>query len=473
MRFEPHQYQQFALSWLIQRSILDGEPGSALFLDPGLGKTSITLAWVKLMKDLSIARKTLVVAPLRVVYSVWPRECQKWDQFNSLRCSIVHGTATQRMKALKADADIYLINPENMPWLYAQEPVFNTLVVDESSKFKNWSAKRTRALRKMLPGFERRLILTGTPSPNSIADLFSQIYLLDEGKALGTAITRFRNRWFYRGGYGGYQWMLVKGADVAIQRLIDPLCLRLSAADHLDLPEMLVNDIWVDLPEGVMADYKRLEREMFIALNEETTYAPVNSGTKYLACKQLAGGGLYGEDREPIHFHGAKTDVLVDLVDELQGKPVLVAFQYRHDLDRIRKLYPSAPSIDGSSRKSEASELIDKWNEGGLPMLCVQPQALSHGVNMQSGPGRDIIWFGLTDNLEAYLQLNARIHRQGVTGQVRIHRILANRTVDEAVVNRIESKDSSQTALLDSLKRYKDRTNESSHRVIVSAGGNS
>lgn len=459
MKYLPHQYQQHALAWLIEKTIIRDDGGAALFLDPGLGKTSTTLAWLRLMSQVGLSRKTLIVAPLRVIYSVWPRECEKWDQFRSLRCSLIHGSATKRMAAISTDADLYLINPEGVVWLenyYARREIpFKTLVVDESSKFKTWSSKRTKALRKLIPRFDRRLILTGTPSPNSLEDLFSQVFIVDQGKSLGTSISKFREKYFYRGGYGGYGWKAHEGSSAVIESKISDLCLRLSAEDHLDMPELLVNDVWVDLPPKTLAAYKKLEREMFLALDEGKDLVIGNAGSKYLACRQLANGGIYDDDKNPVHLHTAKIEAIVDLVDELQGKPALIAFQFKHDLERLRKVFPKIPSIDGRCGAKEADKLIEQWNKGELPLLAVQPQSLSHGINMQAGPGRDILWLGLTDNLETYLQLNARIHRQGVTGQVRVHRILANRTVDKAVAERIASKDQSQSALLAALNKYR------------------
>lgn len=457
MIFTPHDYQRFGLSWLIQRTILDGEEGGAYFLDPGLGKSAMTLSWLRLLRIMGLGRKTLVVAPLRVVYSVWPRECAKWDQFAGMRTSIVHGSDTKRMAALSTDADLYLINPEGLVWLlnyYAARPLpFDTLVVDESSKFKSWGSGRTKALRKLVPKFKRRLILTGTPSPNSLEDLFAQVFIVDRGDSLGTAVTKFRTRYFYQGDF--HKWKPIEGSQAIIEQKIAHLCLRLSAADHLDLPELLVNDVWVDLPPKILKDYKKLEREMFLALDEGGEIIVGSAGAKYLTCKQLAGGGVYGEDKQPIHIHTTKVEATLSIIEELQGKPVLIAFQFRHDLERLRKAIPKLPVIDGTVKADEADKLIERWNAGELTHLAVQPQALSHGINMQAGPGRDIIWFGLTDNLEIYLQLNARIHRQGVTGQVRVHRILARKTVDEAVAMRISAKDAGQQSLLEALNKYR------------------
>lgn len=465
MKFTPHQYQQHALQWLITRTITgNDEAGAALFLDPGLGKTSITLAWLNLLSGMKLHRSALVVAPLRVVYSVWPREVDKWEQFSGLRTVIIHGSPTQRLAALSTPADIYLINPEGVSWLQTvmekKDLPFDTLVIDESSKFKTWGSSRTKAMRKLVKRFDRRLILTGTPSPNGLQDLFAQIFIADRGASLGTTISAFRNRYFYRGGFGGYKYMPIENADKLIYDRISNVCLRMSADEFLDLPGLIENDVWIDLPAKAAKQYRQLEKEMFLALDEDDgELTPANAGTRYNACRQVCNGGVYDiEDKTVVHqIHSAKIEAVRDLVDELQGKPALIAFQYRHDLDRLREVWPKIPSIDGQTSATKADQLVEQWNEGKLPLLAVQPQSLSHGVNMQAGPGRDIIWIGLNDSLEVYLQLNARLHRQGVTGQVRIHRVMARETVDEAVLDRIERKDAGQNALLNALERYRDQ----------------
>jgi len=464
MRFSPHQYQRTALEWLIKRTILGSpeESGAALFLDPGLGKTSITLSWLRLLSGMKLQKAALIVAPLRVIYSVWPQEVRKWDQFRGLRTVLIHGSPTKRQAALSTPGDLYLINPEGMSWLFEvmgkRELPFDTLIIDESSKFKAWSSKRTKALRRLLPQFKRRLILTGTPSPNGIEDLFAQVFIADRGASLGTALSKYRSRYFYRGGFGGYSWTPHQGAEEKIYQKIGDLCLRMSAEEYLDLPEMLENDIWLDLPPKAEKQYKQMEKEFFLALEQDHgELTPVNAGARYNACRQIANGGVYdSEDKSLVHqIHSAKIEVIREIVEELQGKPALIAFQYRHDLERLRHVWPALESIDGATSPTKADQIVERWNRGELPLLAVQPQSLSHGVNMQSGPGRDIIWLGLNDSLEVYLQLNARLHRQGVAGQVRIHRILARGTVDEAVRDRIESKEQSQEALLNALESYR------------------
>jgi SNF2 family DNA or RNA helicase len=464
MKFVPHKYQHHALTWLIERTIIEGKSGAGLLLDPGLGKTPTSLLWLRSLSMIGAGSRTLVIAPLRVIYSVWPKEIAKWEQFQHLEHSIIHGSVSKRLAALSTPADIHLINPAGIPWLknvFENRAVpYDNLIIDESSTFKNWGNVSTKALRKLAPKFKRRIIMTGTPSPNSLQDLFAQIFMVDLGETLGTSISKFRTRYFDRGGFGGYSWIPKPGAKQAIEAAIAPLVMRLSEEDHLDLPDKLINDVWVDLPKDVLKAYKKLEREMFLELETGKDLTPVNSGSKYTSCKQLANGGVYDEDHAMHHIHTAKIEAIKEIVDELQGKPVLIAFQFRHDLERLKHAFHGIQSIDGSTKGNDADKLIDMWNAGQLKWLAVQPQSLSHGVNMQAGPGRDVVWLGLTDDLEVYLQLNKRIHRQGVTGQVRIHRILARSTVDHAMVDRTESKDNYQKSLLEALNSYRKNAHE-------------
>jgi SNF2 family DNA or RNA helicase len=400
--------------------------------------------------------------PLRVVYSVWRQEIEKWG-FN-FSVAICHGPEAERLKAIQSNADIVLVNPEGIQWLSRaiakNQRGFNTLIIDESTKFKSWKGKRTRAICKMAKSFDRRMILTGTPSPNSLEDLFSQIYILDKGKSLGTGITRFRDKYFHKqAGKGFYTYAPKQDAQAKIQDAISGVALRLSAEDHLDMPDLLTHDVWVDLPGDILKRYKRLEREMFLDLQNGGTLTPANGGGKYNYCKQLANGGVYDEDHNAEHLHNAKLEALLDLFEELNGKPLLIPYSFTHDLERARlysKAFAKAPSIAGGTKARDAERLVNEWNEGLLPVLFVHPKSLSHGINMQAGPGRDIAWLGLSDSLEDYQQLNARIWRQNVTGCVRIHRILATSTVDVAVRDRIDLKQSGQAALLNALNRYRE-----------------
>ena len=466
MNYTPHAYQEQAQQFLIDRFATGCTPespaGAGLFLDPGLGKTSITLSVLELLAALGEAKGALVVAPLRVCRTVWPVEAEKWEF--DLTVSVITGTAKQKREALRADADLYVINPESLPWLKKQldadpnlDP-FDTLVVDESTKFKNFTAKRTKSIRSLLPRFARRLILTGTPAPNHLGDLFSQVYLLDNGETLGKTLGWFRKEFMHQGGYQGRVWQFTESREDTLYSRIDPFVLRMAATDHLEMPELVFNTIRVQLPAANLAAYKKLERQLFLELAGGADVVASSAGAKYIMCRGVANGGVYDEDKSPLHVHDAKTDALVDLVDELGGKPVLVAYQFKHDLERIRTKFRKAPVICGGTKEAEMVATIEAWNRGDVPVLLCQPQAMSHGLNLQGG-GDDVVWFGLTASLEVYQQLNARLYRQGNDrGQVRIHHLLADETVDPIIYERIQGKAERQQTLLDTLNEYRKRS---------------
>jgi len=464
MKFEPHPYQNLAIEFLIQRTIVDQELGAMLFLDPGLGKTSCTLAWINIILKLGIAKKVLIVAPLKVCYSVWPSEIAKWDQFRHLTYSIVHGTPEQRMAGMSRKADIYITNVDGIKWLRSMSKFkklpFDVIVLDESSKYKTWGSDRTKALREIIPQFKHRICLTGTPCPNGLIQLFPQVFMADNGKALGKTITSFREKYFYRVGQF-YNYKPHANTQAYVENAIKDVALTLLAKDHLDMPELVNNDIWVTLPKKRMAEYKRLEALMFIELaeSEGKSITPKNAGAKYNLCKQYCNGGVYlnleSGGREIHHLHDLKTDALEDLVDELQGKPVLVGYQYEHDLIRLQRRFKNLEYINGSVSPKKTNILVDRWNNDDIQILAVQPKSLSHGVNMQSGSGRDVVWYGLTDDLEDYSQFIRRVYRQGVGSQVRNHRILCANTVDVAIRERVDSKEATQLSLLQALSNYR------------------
>lgn len=460
--FQPRAYQKRAIDFTLKRFYLDGQLGAGLLMDPGLGKTACSLSILQALRDLGEFKKALIVAPLRVVYNTWPAEIRKWGfAFNF---NILHGTAAARDKALATGQcfDIQLINPEGLEWLRKSKlwrpEEYCTLIVDESTKFKNWNAARTKALRGILKHFKRRIILTGTPSPNGMPDLFAQVYILDNGAALGHTVGEFRREYCRQGGFQNRQWLFRPEKKAQIERLLADMVVRLDARDHLDLPELVLVDVPVTLPEDVWQVYERFQDQLLVELADGKTLEASSAGALYSKCKQLANGGGYDEERNIMHVHNAKVDALSDIVEELQGKPVLVAYQYKHDLDRIRAKYPNAPAINGSTNQAETQRILEAWNKGEVPMLLAQPQAMSHGLNMQLGGCNHVVWFGLTDSLELYDQFNARVYRQGVQGKrVIIHNIIAQNTVDEAVQLRIAKKSEVQTSLLDALKRWGER----------------
>lgn len=467
MTFTPHEYQQAAIDFLLRRLGEQREEGAALWLDPGLGKTAITLRAIEhLRASHGLAKRVLIIAPLRVIFSVWPNEIRKWGfRFST---ATMHGSRNQRRKAMETKADIHLINPEGVPWLLdefrAQPslPGWDLTVIDESTKFKSWSAVRTKAMRVLLPKLGARIELTGTPAPNHYGDLFAQLYLLDRGQALGKTLTAFRNQFCLLERGGAFdRWVVRSGSESVIEERVSPLVLRMNALDHLDMPALVTNPIWVDLPLPVHREYRRLERELFADLGGGATLMASSAGAKYAACRSVANGGAYVTDpetgtRKSVHVHDAKVDAVADLHEDLGGKPLLVAYLYHHDRDRLLKRFPGTPVICGGTTPKESAAIIDRWNRREIPLLLVQPQALSHGANMQAG-GNDICWFGLTDQPEIHTQFNARLWRQGVEGQVRLHYLLSRKTVDEAVYERLRDKDRSQAALLRAVQEYRLR----------------
>jgi SNF2 family DNA or RNA helicase len=467
MKFQPHPYQREVGDFLVDRlwthAPAHGPAGAGVLLDPGLGKTAITLAAIETLAALDGECRTLIVAPKRVCQLVWPAEVLKWG----FAFGVEHLTGTPSARAgalLKSDADLFLITPDLLPWLVGAldlpgAPQFDLVVFDESTKFKTWGAKRTKAARRMLPRFPRRMILTGTPSPNGLGDLHSQVYLIDDGATLGKTKGYFQQRFMNRGGFQGREWSFDDRKIETLHEAIAPLVIRMAAEDHLDMPAKVDNVIPVELPPSVAKEYRRLERELFMALANGEELVASSAGAKYAICRGVANGGVYvgeGENRAAQYVHGAKVDAVKDLVDELGGKPVMVAYQFLHDRDRLLEAFPHAPVIGGGMKHDDAKRVTDAWNRGEVRVLLVQPQAMSHGLNLQAG-GNDICWFGLTDQLEVYQQLNARLWRQGVRGQVRIHHVLAQKTVDEAIYARIHEKADTQTTLMDSLAAYRKR----------------
>lgn len=447
--WKPHAYQKKAVRFVLENAC------AGLFLDPGLGKTSIILAALKVLKKERMLRKVLIIAPLRVCYSVWPKEIEKWTDFSNLTYTILHGK--DKEKNLVRDVDIYLINPEGLSWLCAKRFKnlgFDVLVIDESSKFKSTTTQRFKLLRPCLTSFRRRYILTGTPAPQGLLDLFGQVYILDLGNALGRFITHYRNAYFYPTGFGGYDWKLQDGAEVRIQERIKPLTLRLAAEDYLELPQLLVNRVEVELDTYARQRYDEMEEHLLTSLERGeivASTAAVASGK----CRQIANGGLYDAEHNVHHIHDIKARAVADLVDELNGTPALIAYEFEHDLQRLRKvLGKDVPHIGGGVSVRRSSELAEQWNKGQLPMLLGHPAAMGHGLNLQ-GSGNHVIWHSLPWNFEHYDQFNRRVLRQGSRHkQVFVHHIVAVDTIDELILFTLYRKFRTQKQLLDSLKDF-------------------
>lgn len=463
--WNPHEYQKTAVRFLVERAC------AGLFLDPGLGKTSITYAALKILRTQHFIKRTLVIAPLRPCYLVWPAEAQKWSDFNSTRVEVLHGP--DKNKALKRDADVYVINPEGLPWLFQQQNKWfydklDGLVIDESSKFKHTNTQRFKNLKPMLPKFKRRIILTGTPVPNGLLDLFGQIYILDGGAALGRFISHYRTEYFAPTGFGGYTWVLNKGAEEKILEKISPLVLRMSEVDYLKLPPLIKDTVFVDLPEETRELYDRLERDFVLQLRSGDVTA-INAAAATMKLRQIANGGVYtdnlDEDKPRVSgprtwddLHDMKTGAVLELLEELGGKPTLIAYEFKHDLARLQKALKKVykrdiPYIGGGVNMRDTKTIEAAWNAGQIPMLLVQPQSVSHGLNLQKG-GRAVIFHSLTYNYEDYDQLIRRIWRQGQKARVFIYHIVARDTVDEAIVRAVDGKAKTQRRVFDVLREY-------------------
>lgn len=445
LAWQPHDYQKRAIRLLLSQA------SGGLFLDPGLGKTSVCLATFKILKEKGFAAKMLIIAPLRPVYQVWPQEIEKWADFSELSYTILHGANKKENLAL--DADIYIINPEGLLWLFEgklEKPKWDILVVDESTKFKDSTTRRFRLLRPTLPSFGRRWILTGTPSPNGLNDLFGQMYILDFGRALGRYITHFRLNYFQRVGYNLYDWQPRPGAFQEVVEKIKPLVLQLSAEDYLEMPELVYRNIEVSLDESVMEKYRDVEDE-FISQFEGGNIVAANAAVAGIKCRQIANGAVYDEERNVIPVHEAKLDALESFLEEMAGKPVLLLYEFDHDKQRILARFGNLPVLGAGVSPKQLEEIISGFNAGSIPCLLGHPASMGHGLNLQ-GSCHHILWFGITWNLEFYDQAIARVYRQGQQADhVFVYHIVAKGTMDERVLSVLQSKDKSQQLLLKAL----------------------
>ena len=449
MKYSPHDYQEYAIRFLLEN------PVAAIFLDMGMGKTSIVLtAIMKLMYEHFEVSKVLIIAPLRVARNTWPEEIRKWEHLQGLRYSVVVGTAAERQKALAEDADIYIINRENVPWLVAQcgrSFDFDMVVIDELSSFKSWQSKRFRELMKVRPFVKRIVGLTGTPSSNGLMDLFAEFKLLDMGKRLGRFITQYRTAYFKPDRTNGpvvYSYSLLPDAEGRIYEKISDITISMKATDHLKMPELVSSEHKVYMDEAEREKYRELKDELVLQLHgKEITAANAAALTGKLL--QLANGAIYDEDKMVNAFHERKLDALEDLIEAANGRPVLVAYWFQHDLERIQKRL-DALKVEYARISSPGS--IEMWNRGEFAVGLIHPASAGHGLNLQSG-GNILVWFGLTWSLELYQQTVARLWRQGQTsGTVSVIHIVAEGTVDERVLKALESKDQTQAALIDAVK---------------------
>ena len=444
MKYSPHDYQRYAAEFIITHPI------SALLLDMGLGKTSITLTAINdLLFDSFEIHKVLVVAPLRVARDTWSAEIEKWEHLKNLRYSVVVGTAQERISALHVPSDIYIINRENIQWLVEESGLpfdFDMAIIDELSSFKNHQSKRFKAFMQIRPKLKRIIGLTGTPASNGLMDLFAEFKLLDMGERLGRFIGQYRNAYFQpdkRNGMAIYSYKPLPNAERQIYDKISDITISMKAADHLKMPELISSEYTVQLSEKEKEKYERMKKELVLSEdNEEVTVANAASLSNKLS--QMANGAVYSDNESIIEIHNRKLDALEDIIESMNGKPLLVAYWFKHDLERIKKRF--------EIREIKSSEDISDWNSGKIPVALIHPASAGHGLNLQNG-GSTLVWFGLTWSLELYQQTNARLWRQGQTSDtVVIQHIIANGTIDEQIIKALKTKDTTQAALITAVK---------------------
>lgn len=444
MKFIPHDYQRYAAEFIITHPI------SALLLDMGLGKTSITLTAINdLLFDSFEIHKVLVVAPLRVARDTWSAEIEKWEHLKNLQYSVVVGPAQERLKALCTPADIYIINRENIQWLVEESGLtfdFDMAVIDELSSFKNHQSKRFKAFMKVRPKLKRIVGLTGTPASNGLMDLFAEFKLLDMGERLGRLIGQYRNAYFQPDKRNGMVVYSYKPLPVAEQRIYDKISditISMKATDHLKMPELISAEYIVQLSENEKEKYDRLKKDLIFS-TEDNEVTAANAASLSNKLSQMANGAVYSDDGETVHIHDRKLDALEDIIESMNGRPLLVAYWFKHDLERIKKRF--------EIREIKSSEDISDWNSGKIPVALIHPASAGHGLNLQSG-GSTLVWFGLTWSLELYQQTNARLWRQGQTADtVVIQHIIAKSTIDEQIMKALKTKDTTQAALITAVK---------------------
>ena len=448
MIWKPRPYMKRTVKYML------ANPAAGALLDPGLCKTSITLQAFTSLKRAGVVDRMLVLAPLQVALNVWAQEAQKWDQFKHLKVAVLHGP--RKLEALKSKADVYVINYEGLPWLDRQRwRTPEMLVCDESTKVKNLCKQgnqRGKILKPRLKKFHRRYILTGTPMPNGLLDLFGQLYVLDLGERLGAYISPYRSEYFIQGGFNGFEWNPLPDAEERIYKKIGDICLRMSAEEYLDLPELTKTIVPFTLGKKAKSQYDQLAKEFFLQLESGEVDA-VNAGVLSMKLRQVINGAVYTEDRKVAKVHDDKLTVVKDLVEEI-GQPTIIAYEFRHDLERLLEIYPKAGVLGGGVSKKRAAQTIEAWNAGALDQLLCHPAAAGHGLNLQAG-GHHMIWFGMTWNLEHYQQLIARLWRMGQEQRVFIYHILAKGTLDEVVWGMLQKKDASQRSLLAQLRKWR------------------
>lgn len=443
MRYVAHNYQNYAKDFILAHKV------SALFLDCGLGKTITTLTAInELMYDSFEISKVLIIAPLRVAQSTWKEEIEKWNHLNLLRYSIAVGDEKERLKALKQNSDIYIINRENVDWLVTKSGIdfnFNMLIIDELSSFKSHTSKRFKSLLKIRPYFERVVGLTGTPSSNGLMDLWAEFRVLDLGERLGRYITHYRNEYFLpdkRNGAVIFSYKPQPNAEERIYRRLADITISMKSTEYLKMPELILNDLEINLGEEDQIKYKKFKKEMVMTIQEKEIDA-INAASLSNKLIQLANGSIYDEAKNFYEVHNKKLDKLEEIIESANGKPVLVAYWFKADKERIEKRF--------KVREIKTADDIKQWNKGMIDLALIHPASAGHGLNLQSG-GSTLVWFSLTWSLELYQQTNARLYRQGQKDTVVIHHLITKNTIDEDIMKSLKRKDKTQEVLMKAVK---------------------
>lgn len=443
MRYVAHNYQNYAKNFILEHKV------SALFLDCGLGKTITTLTAInELMYDSFEISKVLIIAPLRVAQSTWKEEIEKWDHLNLLRYSIAVGDEKERLKALKQNSDIYIINRENVDWLVTKSGIdfnFNMLIIDELSSFKSHTSKRFKSLLKIRPYFERVVGLTGTPSSNGLMDLWAEFRVLDLGERLGRYITHYRNEYFLpdkRNGAVIFSYKPQPNAEERIYRRLSDMTISMKSTEYLKMPELILNELEINLDEEDQTKYKKFKKEMVMTIQEKEIDA-INTASLSNKLIQLANGSIYDEDKKFYEVHNKKLDKLEEIIESANGKPVLISYWFKADKERIEKRF--------KVKEIKTADDIKQWNMGIINLALIHPASAGHGLNLQSG-GSTLVWFSLTWSLELYQQTNARLYRQGQKDTVVIHHLITKNTIDEDIMKSLKRKDKTQEALMKAVK---------------------
>lgn len=443
MKYKPHSYQEYAIRYI------ETHPISALLIDMGLGKTSITLTAIcNLLFDSFEVCKVLVIAPLRVAKNTWTDEIKKWEHLSTLTYSLIIGNENERLSALNEKADIYIINRENVDWLVNKSGYkfdFDMVVIDELSSFKNHQSKRFKSLMKVRPLVKRIVGLTGTPSSNGLMDLFAEFKILDMGKRLGYFIGQYRNTYFKPDKTNGpivYSYKPLPNAENAIYEKISDITVSMKANEYLKMPELLTSNYVVELSNSEKKQYDKMKKSLVLEITDGEITASNAASLSNKLC-QLSNGAIYDDEQNIVEIHDRKLETLEDIIESMNGKPLLIAYWYRHDLERIKSRF--------SVREIKTSEDISDWNDGKIPVALIHPASAGHGLNLQNG-GSTLVWFGLTWSLELYQQTNARLYRQGQKNAVVIQHIITKGTIDEQILKALQKKNKTQADLIDAVR---------------------